>query len=348
LEDEIGRKEMWTRGVMLAGLLAEALPVRVVLSESPLVNFEPAAITSSLTLINPPEVITNVIARVRLHLSKRSRYKAGDNDVSRAELRELLKVLIFALRVNKTLGGVAIAKDGREYNKRPSRRIVEIVQALADELLVGAWLHQRDWQSRPNEYRPSWFNEDYRIFTQACLEVDKMLNPEKVDRLRNLAQITQTFYAPPVYDSSHALTLPFKVAIKTLQKFIGTKVTEDELKTIMRSDIESAVRRQADVEGSRAWIVLKRAKKRRQPDALPVAVQLTEGVRAFAFVDDIVHGICGDTTNFLMLRKRLQSGYLIQMKDLALATWEQEGWRMFKSAPERETSKNDDDFSVPA
>jgi len=158
-----------------------------------------------------------------------------------------------------------------------------------------------------------------------------MLNTREVDRLRELARITQTFYAPPVYDSAHALTLPFKIATKTLQRFDGTGVTEAEMKAIMRSDIESAIKRQANVEGSRAWIVLKRAKARRGSDAPPVAVQLTEGVRAFvdAFMRDIVHGICGDTGNYLLLRKRLQSGYLMQMKDLALDAWEREGWRMF-------------------
>lgn len=348
-EDEIGRKEMWARGVMLAGLLAEALPVRVVVSESPLINFEPTAITSSLTLINPPEVITNVLARARKNSTRNSRYKAGENEVSRTELQAFLKTLIFALRVNKTLGGAAIAKDGREYSKRPSRRVVEIIQALADETLVGAWLHQRDWQSRPKEYLPNWFNTDYQTFTQACLEVDKMLDPQRADRLRQLALITQAFYSPPVYDSSHALTLPFKVATKTLQKFVGTQVTIDELKTIMRSDIESAVRRQTDIEGSKAWIVLKRPKKRRQPDDLPVSVQLTDGVRAFAdaFLDDIVYGLCGDITNFLILRKRLQSGYLIQMKDLALMTWESEGRNMFKKSEVSPTNPTEDEFSVP-
>lgn len=346
LEDEIGRKEMWTRSVMLAGLLAEALPVRVIVSESPLINFDHTAITNSLTLINPPEVITNIIARVRQHQPKRTRYKAGENDVSRTELQALLKTLIFALRVNKTLGGTADARN----NKRPSRRVVEIVQALADETLVGSWLHQRDSQSRPKGYRPDWFNTDYQIFTQACLEVDRMLDPERVDRLHKLANITQTFYSPPVYDSSHALTLPFKVATKTLQKFVATQVTDDELKTIMRSDIESAVRRQADVEGSRSWIVLKRPKKRRQPSDPSVAMQLTEGVRAFAdaFIDDIVYGLCGDITNFLLLRKRLQSGYLIQMKDLALATWAREGRNMFGVSKVNKTDKDEDEFSVPA
>lgn len=350
LEDEIGRKEMWARGVMLASLLAEALPIRVVVSESPLINFDPTVITSSLTLINPPEVITNILARVRQTLPKGSRYKAGENEVSRVELQAFLKTLIFALRVNKTLGGAAIAKDGREYSKRPSRRVVEIIQALADETLVGSWLHQRDWQSRPKEYLPNWFNTDYQTFTQACLEVDKMLDPQRADRLRQLALITQTFYSPPVYDSSHALTLPFKVATKTLQKFVGTRITTDELKTIMRSDIESAVRRQTDIEGSKAWIVLKRPKKRRQPDDLSVSVQLTDGVRAFAnaFLDDIVYSLCGDITNFLILRKRLQSGYLIQMKDLALTTWEREGRNMFKKSEASQRNQTTDEFSLPA
>ena len=144
-----------------------------------------------------------------------------------------MKTWVFALRVNKTLGGARIAKDGREHRNRPSRRVVEIIQALADETLIGAWLHQRDWQSRPKEHLPNWFNPDYQTFSQACLEVDKMLDPQRSDRLRQLALITQTFYSPPVYDSSHALTLPFKVATKTLQKFVGTQVTTDELKTII-------------------------------------------------------------------------------------------------------------------
>lgn len=350
LEDEIGRKEMWTRGVTLAALLADALPVRVVVSESPLVAFDPAEIKSSLTLVNPPEAITTILTRLRKKRSSRSRFNPGENAVSHVELRGLLKLLVFALRVNKTLGGIAIGKDGREYSKRPSRRVVEIIQALPNEMLIGAWLHQRDWQSRPQEYRPSWFNEDYHLFTQSCMEVDKMLNPQEVDRLRELARITQTFYAPPVYDSSHALTLPFKVATKTLQKFDATNVTEAELKTIMRSDIESAIRRQANVEGSRSWIVLKRAKIHRKPDETPVATQLTEGVRAFAdaFIHDVVQGICGDTSNFLMLRKRLQSGYLIQMKDLALETWEREGWRMFKPRAENKPDETSNDLSTSA
>ena len=81
-------------------------------------------------------------------------------------------------------------------------------------------------------------------------------------------------------------------------------MTEAELKTIMRSDIESAIRRQANAEASRAWIVLKRKKTLRKSDDSPVATQLTEGVRSFAdaFMRDIVEGICGDTTNFLILR----------------------------------------------
>jgi len=176
-----------------------------------------------------------------------------------------------------------------------------------------------------------------------------MLNPQEADRLRELARITQTFYAPPVYDSAHALTLPFKLATKALQRFEATGVTEAELKTIMRSDIESAIRRQASSEGTRAWVVLKRAKVRRKPEELPVAVQLSEGVQAFvdAFMQDIVHGICGDTANFLLLRKRLQSGYLIQMKDLARTTWEREGWTMFKASTTAE-SKLDDGLSISA
>jgi hypothetical protein len=352
LEDEIGRKEMWTRGVMLAALLAEALPVRVVVSESPLVNFNSAEIKSSLTLSNPPEVITTILGRTRSQRPSTSRYKPGENDVSHAELPDLLKLLVFALRVNKTLGGSAVGKDGREFYvlKRPSRRVVEIVQALADEMLVGASLHQRDWQGRPEKYRRVWRNEDYLLFTQACLEVDKMLNPNEFDRLRELARITQTVYSPPVYDSSHALTLPFKVATKTLQKFSATNANEAELKTIMRSDIESAIKRQADVEGSRAWIVLKRAKIRRTPDDPRVTMQLTDGVRAFvdAFMRDIVYGICGDTTNYLLLRKRLQSGYLIQMKDLAPETWVREGRNMFGKPAVPQSSDAADDLSTPA
>jgi len=348
IEDEIGRKEMWTRGVTLAALLAEALPVRVVVSESPLVSFDPAEIKSSLTLVNPPEVITTILERVRNQRSTTSRFNPGENAISRAELGNLLRLLVFALRVNKTLGGVPVGKDGREYSQRPSRRAVEIVQALADQVLVGAWLHQRDCQSR--QYQPRWFEENYHLFTRSCLEVDKMLNPQEVDRLRELARITQTFYSPPVYDSSHALTLPFKIATKALQKFEAIGITEAELKTIMRSDIESAIRRQTNVEGSRAWIVLKRAKVRRAPDDPPVAVQLTEGVRAFAdaFMRDIVHGLCGDTTNFLMLRKRLQSGYLIQMKDLALETWEREGRHMFGKPAADRPDEAGEELSIPA
>jgi hypothetical protein len=354
MEDEIGRKEMWTRGVTLAALLAESLPVRVVVSESPLVGFDPAEIKSSLTLVNPPEVITMILERVRNQCSTASRFNPGENAISRAELSDMLRLLVFALRVNKTLGGAAIGKDGREYNllKRPSRRVVEIVQAFADEMLVGAWLHQRDWQSRPDQYRPSWFKEDYHLFTQSCLEVDKMLNPQEVDRLRELARITQTFYSPPVYSrtSSYEFTLPFRVATKVLQKFDATGVTEAELKTVMRSDIESAIRRQADSEESRAWIVLKRSKDRRAPEDPPVTVQLTEGVRAFAdaFMRDLVHGICGDMTNFLMLRKRLQSGYLIQMKDLAFETWEREGWRMFKAPTAVRPGQAGEELSISA
>jgi len=349
LEDEIGRKEIWTRGVTLAGLLAETLPVRVVVSESPLVSYDPAELKSSLTLVNPPEVITTILDRIRRQHPSPARFHPGENEVSRTELPGLLRLLVFALRVNKTLGGSFVGKDGREYSQRPSRRVVEIVQALADEPLVGAWLHQRDWQSRLEQHRPSWLNPDYRLFTQACLEVDRMLNPQEADRLRELARITQTFYAPPVYDSAHALTLPFKLATKALQRFEATGVTEAELKTIMRSDIESAIRRQASSEGTRAWVVLKRAKVRRKPEELPVAVQLSEGVQAFvdAFMQDIVHGICGDTANFLLLRKRLQSGYLIQMKDLARTTWEREGWTMFKASTTAE-SKLDDGLSISA
>jgi hypothetical protein len=351
-EDEIGRKEMWTRGAMLAALLAEALPVRVVVSESPLVSFDPAEIKSSLTLVNPPELITRILSRLRAHRSNKSRFDPGENAVSHAQLRDLLKLLVFTLRVNKTIGGVAIGKDGREYSKRRSRQSIEIVQAIADEMFIGAWLHQRDWKSRPEEYRPSWFNEDYHLFTQSCMEVDKMLNPQEADRLRELARITQAFFAPPLYRSTSAYeyTLPFKIATKVFQKFNGTAVNEAELKTIMRSDIESAIKRQADSKESRAWIVLKRSKDRRKPDDLPVTMQLTEGVRAFAdaFMRDIVQGICGDTTNFLILRKRLQSGYLIQMKDLALGTWEREGWRMFKARAESKPDEASDELSTSA
>jgi hypothetical protein len=344
-EDEIGRKEMWTRGVTLAALLAAALPVRVVISESPLINFDPVAIKSSLTLVNPPEVITSILRRIHERRSAVYRFVPGENEVSHAELSDLLRLFVFALRANKALGGSNFEKDGRERSKRPSRRVVEIVQALSDELLVGAWLHQRDWQSRTQEYRPSWWNEEYRLFTQACMEVDKMLNPKEVDRLRELARITQTFYSPPVNDSAHALTLPFKIATKALQKFDATGVTEAELKTIMRSDIESAIKRQANMEGNRTWIVLKRAKIRRAPDDLPVVVQLTEGVRAFteAFIRDIVQGICGDITNYLLLRKRLQSGYLIQMRDLTVETWKREGWIKPKTSVARQPDGTDNE-----
>lgn len=347
-EDEIGRKEIWTRGITLAGLLAQALPVRVVLSESPLVNFDPAALRACLTLVNPPEVITTLLGRLRRARPVGGRFGPAENEVSHSELGDLLRLLVFALRVNKTLGGSSIRADGREVSKRPSRRVVEVVQELADGFLVGAWLHQRDWQSRPAQYRPKWHSDDYRTFTRACLEVDEMLNGQEVDRLRELARITQTFYAPPVYDSAHALTLPFKIATKTLQRFDGTGVTEAEMKTIMRSDIESAIKRQASLEGSRAWMVLKRAKARRAPDSPPVEAQLTEGVRAFvdAFMRDVVHGICGDTTNYLLLRKRLQSGYLIQMKDLALETWEREGWRMFGARASAGTEETVDGLSM--
>ncbi len=350
LEDEIGRKEMWTRGVTLATLLAEALPVRVVVSESPLVSFDPAEIKSSLTLVNPPEVITSIMSRFRTNRSIQSRFDPGENAVSHTELRDLLKLLVFILRVNKTLGGVSIGKDGREYNKRRSRQSVELVQAIADEMLTGAWLHQRDWQSRSREYRPRWDDENYRLFTQSCLEVDKMLNPKEVDRLRAIARITQTFYSPPICDSAHALTLPFKIATKVLQKFNASSVNQAELETIMRSDIESAIRRQANVEGSRAWIVLKRKKTIRKIEDPPVATQLTEGVRAFAdaFMRDIVRGICGDLTNFLILRKRLQSGYLLQMKDLSLETWEREELRMFKVRTDSEPDEANDDLSMSA
>jgi hypothetical protein len=34
-----------------------------------------------------------------------------------------------------------------------------------------------------------------------------------------------------------------------------------------------------------------------------------------------VKGICGDKDDFLTLRKRLQSGYLILMKDAGYARW---------------------------
>lgn len=347
-EDEIGRKEIWTRGITLAGLLAQALPVRVVLSESPLVNFDPAALRACLTLVNPPEVITTLLGRLRRARPVGVKFQPAENEVSHSELRDLLRLLVFALRANKTLGGSTIMADGREVSKRPSRRVVDIVQELADGFLVGAWLHQRDWQSRPAQYRPRWHSDDYRTFTRACMEVDEMLNRQEVDRLRELARITQTFYAPPVYDSAHALTLPFKIATKTLQRFDGTGVTEAEMKTIMRSDIESAIKRQANVEGSRAWIVLKRPRVQRAPDSPPVAVQLTEGVRAFvdAFMRDVVHGICGDITNYLLLRKRLQSGYLMQMKDLALETWEREGWRMFGARVAAGTEETADDLSI--
>nr|HPL29280.1 hypothetical protein [Anaerolineae bacterium] len=263
MEDEIGRKEIWTRGVVLAGLLAQALPVRVVVSESPLVGFDAAALKSSLTLLNPPEIIKALLLRIRQRTPIAGKFRPADDEVSQAELRDVLRALVFALRVNKTLGGSAIRADGREYSKRPSRRVVEIVRELADGVLPGAWLHQRDWQSRREQYRPSWLSEAYRTFTRACMEVDEMVNPQETDRLRELARITQTFYSPPVYDSAHALTLPFKLATKTLQRFDATGVTEAEIRTIMRSDIESAIRRQTGVEGSRAWIVLKRAKARR-------------------------------------------------------------------------------------
>jgi hypothetical protein len=73
-------------------------------------------------------------------------------------------------------------------------------------------------------------------------------------------------------------------------------------------------------------------------------------VRQFtdAFFRDIVHGICGDIANFLLLRKRLQSGYLIQMKDLAMETWQREGWRMFRQQKAAEIGQeNTNDFSIP-
>jgi len=352
LEDEIGRTEMWVRGATLSSILALALPVRVIVSESPLVTFNPNEIKTSLSLVNPPSSVIAILERLRSSTTvSRGRFVAHDGGIKRAELRQLLQVLIYGLRVNRTLGGSVLGKDGREISSRPSRRVVEIVQSLGHEMLIGAWLHQRDAQGR--EHIPGWFSDDYHLFTIACMEVDKMLNPDEGNRLRRLAQITQTFYSPPVYDSSHALTLPFKVATKTLQRFEATNVSVDEMKTIMRSDIESAVKRQADVEGSRSWIVLKRGKDRRTETDPPVSVQLSSGIHSFVecFVTDIVYGICGDVATFLMLRKRLQSGYMIQMKDLSLETWEREGWRMFKPTSQTQTPSvisSDDEFSVPA
>jgi hypothetical protein len=53
------------------------------------------------------------------------------------------------------------------------------------------------------------------------------------------------------------------------------------------------------------------------------------------FFEDIVKGICGDLDDFLTLRKRLQSGYLILMKDASYA-YEQAKERAQASASEAE------------
>ena len=146
-----------------------------------------------------------------------------------------------------------------------------------------------------------------------------MLNETEVNRIQKLVDVTQQFYSPYPWDSSHALTLPFKVVTKALQKLVGTGITLPEIRTIARSDLESAVQRQAGGD-STAWIIL-RDKSIPYPERKQ---HLTKTVAEFVdvFFQDIVKGICGDIDDFLTLRKRLQSGYLILMKDAGYARWQ--------------------------
>lgn len=311
MEDAVGRKELWLRGLTWATILAQALPVRIVITESPLLNIDPQQIRRSLTLIGAPGVIGRLVSRVPDTSGE------AETAVGLTALPNLLRLLIFALRTNRVLGGVQRGKGGREDYRRPSRRVVELLNDLAADDLVGAFYHQRDAQSQEKVY----WTEEYLKFTQACLEVDKMLSETEVNRIQKLVDITQQFYSPYPWDSSHALTLPFKVVTKALQKLVGTRITLSEVKTIARSDLESAVQRQAGGD-STAWIILRDKKK--FPDYSERVRLLTESVAAFvdAFFEDIVKGICGDVDDFLTLRKRLQSGYLILMKDAGYARWQ--------------------------
>lgn len=311
MEDAVGRKELWLRGLTWATILAQVLPVRIVITESPLLNIDPQQIRRSLTLIGASGVIGRMVSRVQVTSAE------AQTTVGLTALPKLLRVLIFALRTNRILGGIRRSKDGREYYKRPSRRVVELLNDLAADDLVGAAYHQRDAQSREKVY----WTKEYLQFTQACLEVDKMLNETEVNRIQRLVDITQRFYSPYPWDSSHALTLPFKVVTKALQKLIGTGITLPEIKTIARSDLESAIRRQASGD-STAWIIL-----RDKTIPYPEREQcLTKAVADFVgtFFEDVVKGICGDVDDFLTLRKRLQSGYLILMKDAGYARWQEQ------------------------
>lgn len=311
MEDAVGRKELWLRGLTWATILAQALPVRIVITESPLLSIDPHQIRRSLTLIGAPGVIGRLVSRVQ------DVSEEAETAVGLTALPDLLRLFVFALRTNRVLGGVQQGKDGREYykKKRPSRRVVELLNDLAADDLVGAFYHQRDAQSQEKVY----WTEEYLQFTQACLEVDKMLNETEVNRIQKLVDVTQRFYIPHYRDSSHAITLPFRVATRTLQKLSGTDMTLSEMKTVARSDIESTVRRQAG-SGRRTWLILYE-KDLSYPERLK---RLTTGVAEFVdvFFEDIVKGICGDVDDFLTLRKRLQSGYLILMKDAGYAHWQ--------------------------
>lgn len=310
MEEAVGRKELWLRGLTWATILAQVLPVRIVITESPLLNIAPQQIRRPLTLIGAPGAIGRLVGRVQGTSGE------AETTVGLTALPDLLRLLVFALRTNRVLGGVRRGRDGREYYKRPSRRVVELLNDLVADDLVGAFYHQRDAQSRE-----VYWTEDYLQFTQACLEVDKMLNKTEVNRIQRLVDVTQQFYSPYPWDSSHALTLPFKVVTKALQKLVGTEITLPEIKTIARSDLESAVQRQAGGD-STAWIILR--DKKRFPDYSERVRLLTESVAMFVdvFFEDVVKGICGDIDDFLTLRKRLQSGYLILMKDAGYARWQ--------------------------
>ena len=303
MEDAVGRKELWLRGLTWATILAQALPVRTVITESPLLNIDPQQIRRSLTLIGAPGVIGRLVSRVQ------DASEEAETTIGLTALPDLLRLFVFALRTNRVLGGI--------QKKRPSRRVVELLNDLAADDLVGAFYHQRDAQSREKVY----WTEEYLKFTQACLEVNKMLNETEVNRIQKLVDITQRFYSPYPWDSSHALTLPFKVVTKALQKLVGTEITLPEIKTIARSDLESAVQRQAGGD-STAWIILR--DKKRFPDYSERVRLLTESVATFVdvFFEDVVKGICGDVDDFLTMRKRLQSGYLILMKDAGYARWQ--------------------------
>jgi hypothetical protein len=308
MEDTVGRKELWLRGLTWATILTQTLPVRIVISESPLLNIDPQQVSRSLTVVGAPGIIGRLLSRVQDVSGE------AETAVRLTALPDLLRLLVFALRMNRVLGGVRRGKDGREYYNRPSRRVVELLNDLATDDLVGATYHQRDAQSRE-----VYWTEEYLQLTQACLEVDKMLNETEVNRIQKLVDVTQRFYSPYPWDSSHTLTLPFKVVTKSLQKLAGTRITLPEIKTIIRSDLESAVRRQAGGD-STAWIIL-RDKSIPYPER---EHSLTTDAAEFVdvFFQDVVKGICGDMDSFLTLRKRLQSGYLILMKDAGYTRWQ--------------------------